>query len=97
MVAKKQKQVMPQSVIDDAELTMETKHEETKKEEKVTKNILKPKRPCGCCDEQLAPAGPGQRYFEAPDGHVVLAENSLQQVFDRRLNNGKGGWINPLR
>lgn len=97
MAVKKDKKVSLPPVAIAPETAMEEKHEETKKEEKVTKNILKPKRPCGCCDEQLAPAGPGQRYFEAPDGHVVLAENSLQQVFDRRLNNGKGGWINPLR
>jgi hypothetical protein len=40
---------------------------------------------------------PGQKYFEAPDGTLVIGEESQGQLWHRKMNNGKGGWINPRR
>lgn len=41
--------------------------------------------------------GPGQKYFEAPDGTVLIGEEDKQQLWYRNGNNGKGCWINPKR
>jgi len=54
-------------------------------------------RGCGCCPVELAPLPAGQKYFESPDGHVIVGEHDRGQVMDRRLNKGRGGWINPMR
>lgn len=72
----------------------EIPHVEEKKEEiKKAVNVLM--RPCGCCKVDMPPALPGQKYFEVPaDGHIIIAEETTNQVWDRR---GKGGWVNPKR
>lgn len=74
----------------------EAPREEAKKKEEVplTKKAM---RVCGCCPVELAPLPAGQKYFEAPDGHVIVGEADRGQVIDRRLNKGRGGWINPMR
>lgn len=75
--------------------------EEKEASPKVAANVLKKSektRPCECCPAGPNPvAQPGQKYFEAPDGHLILGEADKQQLWDRRLNNGKGAWINPAR
>lgn len=43
---------------------------------------------------QLAP---GQAFFEAPDGFVIVGEESKDRAFYRAGNNGKGLWINRMR
>jgi hypothetical protein len=48
-------------------------------------------------EEKLEPLQPGQKYFEAPDGTIIIGEEDKQQVWYRKLNNGRGGWINPRR
>lgn len=70
---------------------------EKAQESKPVLEAPKLKRGCGCCDVHLAKLQHGQKYFEAPDGHVIIGEEEKQQINDRRLNNGKGGWINPMR
>lgn len=40
---------------------------------------------------------PGQKYFEAPDGEIIIGEESKSQIWHRKLNNGRGGWVNPKR
>jgi hypothetical protein len=45
----------------------------------------------------LDPLGPGQAYFEAPDGTIVVGEDTKDSVWYRALNKGKGGWINRKR
>lgn len=45
----------------------------------------------------LAELPPTQRYFEAPDGTLIIGEADKQQIWYRGMNNGKGGWINPKR
>jgi hypothetical protein len=40
---------------------------------------------------------PGEKYFEAPDGTLLVGEADKQQLWYRKLNDGKGGWINPKR
>ena len=47
--------------------------------------------------EKLEPLQPGQRYFEAPTGEIIVGEATKSQIWFRKLNNGKGGWINPRR
>lgn len=50
-------------------------------------------RECGCCPVNMPPPDVGQKYFEAPDGHMILGEDSINQIRDRRNN----AWINPAR
>jgi hypothetical protein len=65
--------------------------QDVKKEEKKEIPVLSPVK------EALEPLQPGQKYFEAPTGEIVIGEADKQQIFFRKLNNGKGGWINPKR
>lgn len=46
---------------------------------------------------KVDPLAPGQAYFEAPDGTIIIGEDSKNEVWCRALNNGKGGWINKKR
>lgn len=39
----------------------------------------------------------GQAYFEAPDGHIIIGEDSKDQTWYRQGNGGKGMWINKKR
>ena len=41
------------------------------------------------------PLAPGQKFFEAADGYIVVGEEDKPHVLDRR--QGKRGWINPKR
>lgn len=43
------------------------------------------------------PLAPGQKYFESPEGHIVIGEADKGHVWCRQSNNGKGAWINPKR
>jgi hypothetical protein len=45
----------------------------------------------------LEPLQPGQKYFEAPDGTVIIGEADKQQIWYRAGNGGKGFFINPKR
>ena len=40
---------------------------------------------------------PGQKFFEAPDGTIIVGEADRSHVFYRQGNNGEGMWINPKR
>lgn len=76
------------------------KKEETNvkaEKEKKEKLILETVMPEGKVAEKLEPLQPGQKYFEAPDGTLIIGEADRQQVWYRKLNDGKGGWINPKR
>lgn len=46
---------------------------------------------------KVEPLQVGQKYFETPDGELIIGEADKQQVWSRRLNGGKGGWVNPQR
>jgi len=46
---------------------------------------------------KLEPLGPGQAYFEAPDGTILIGEDTKNEMWYRGLNGGKGGWINRKR
>lgn len=59
--------------------------------EEETKEVLKPEAP------KLEPLAPGQAYFEAPDGTVIIGEDTKNEIWYRSLNDGKGGWINRKR
>lgn len=67
------------------------------KEEVQKQEVLKAEPPkmraCGCCKVVPPPPDVGQKYFEAPDGHLILGEEKTQQVKDRRNNT----WVNPAR
>ncbi len=59
------------------------------KSEKVTKVL--PVKPAP------DPLGPGQKYFEAPSGEILIGEASATHMWWRAGNGGKGMWINPKR
>lgn len=42
------------------------------------------------------PLSAGQRFFEAPDGFIVVAEADRSHIRDRRSGH-VGEWINPRR
>ena len=81
----KSKEVVDESI--DAKLPEVVSNEE-EREETAQAVILKPK---------LEPLGPGQRYFEAPDGTVLIGEDTNPHMWYRAGNEGKGQWINPKR
>jgi len=43
------------------------------------------------------PLAPGQQFFETPDGEIIIGEADKTAVWSRRMNGGKGGWVNPRR
>jgi hypothetical protein len=43
------------------------------------------------------PLSPGQKFFETPDGEIIVGEADKTSVWSRRMNGGKGGWVNPRR
>lgn len=45
----------------------------------------------------LEPLGSGQKYFEAPDGTIMIGEADKDRLWYRKGNGGKGMWINPRR
>ena len=62
-------------------------HEEERKET-AKAVVLKPK---------LEPLGPGQKYFESPDGTILIGEADMPHMWYRAGNEGKGMFINPKR
>lgn len=43
------------------------------------------------------PLSPGQKYFESPEGFIVIGDAEKDHAWCRQSNNGKGAWINPRR
>lgn len=46
---------------------------------------------------KLPTLAPGQRYFETPEGDIIVGEDGKDRIWSRRMNGGKGGWANPKR
>lgn len=47
---------------------------------------------------ELPPLEADQKYFEAPDGTVIVGESKANRIWYRNLHgNGKGGWISAKR
>ena len=46
---------------------------------------------------KLEPLGPGQKYFEAPTGEILIGEADMPHLWFRAGNEGKGMFINPKR
>lgn len=63
-------------------------HEEERKERTEKALLVKPK---------LEPLGPGQKYFEAPSGEILIGEEDAAHIWWRAGNGGKGMFINPKR
>ncbi len=63
-------------------------HEEERKERTEKALLVKPK---------LEPLGPGQKYFEAPSGEILIGEEDAPHMWWRAGNGGKGMFINPKR
>ena len=63
-------------------------HEEERKERTEKTLLVKPK---------LEPLGPGQKYFEAPSGEILIGEEDATHMWWRAGNGGKGMFINPKR
>ena len=40
---------------------------------------------------------PGQAFFEAPDGFIMVGESTADRMFYRAGNGGQGYWINKRR
>lgn len=58
---------------------------------------LKNAKPAPKVEQKLEPLAPGQAYFEAPDGTVIIGDDTKNEIWCRTLNEGKGGWINKRR
>lgn len=43
------------------------------------------------------PLAPGQQFFESPDGEIIIGEADKTHIWSRRMNNGRGGFVNPRR
>lgn len=43
------------------------------------------------------PLAPGTKFFESPEGYIIVGDASKDQVWCRHANNGKGMNINPRR
>jgi hypothetical protein len=43
------------------------------------------------------PLSPGQEFYEAPDGYIIVAETGRDHVWYRGGNDGKGMYINKRR
>lgn len=43
------------------------------------------------------PLAPGQKFFESPDGEIIVGDAEKTHVWSRHMNHGKGGFINPMR
>lgn len=41
----------------------------------------------------LNPLAAGQKYFETPDGEIIIGEAEKNEIWSRRLN----AWVNPRR
>lgn len=46
---------------------------------------------------KLEALGPGQAYYEAPDGTIIIGDAGKDRIWYRAGNGGKGMWINPKR
>lgn len=64
---------------------------DVRKEEEKREEVLKQAAP------KLEPLGPGQAYFEAPDGTIVIGDDTKNEIWYRAGNNGKGMFINRKR
>lgn len=45
----------------------------------------------------LEPLAAHQAYFESPEGEIIIGEADKDQIWSRKTNGGKGGWINKRR
>ncbi len=66
-------------------------------EEKVVNVLIDKSEVVPKAEPKLEPLQPGQKYFETPDGEIIIGESTKQQIWVRRLNNNAGGWVNPKR
>lgn len=62
-----------------------------REEKEEREEVLKAEAP------NVEPLGPGQKYFEAPDGTMLIGEATANQIWYRNGNGGKGMWVNPKR
>ena len=76
---------VPRSFIHENDKGGENDAEEKKEKEK--ENVVLKK------EAKLEPLAPGQQYFEAPDGTVLIGESTAQRLWYRKGNT----WINPKR
>lgn len=70
------------SVQPEVKVVPSVKREETKKE--IVETVLEP-------------LGPHQAYFESPEGEIITGDANKDQIWSRKTNGGKGGWINKRR
>lgn len=46
---------------------------------------------------QVNALGTGEKYFEAPDGTILVGSANADRLWYRAGNHGRGMWINPKR
>lgn len=70
----------------------------SKKEDvEVAKVAGKPTETGLTAKKELPPLEAHLKYFEAPDGELIVGEADKSHVWYRKGNNGNGCWINPKR
>ena len=67
--------------------------------------VLEPQR--GMTQEELSiaesrevlkqPCPAGMKFFESPEGYVMLGEDKADRIMCHKANGGKGAYINPRR
>lgn len=87
-----------------AKIKEEVIHEEEKQETK--REVLKfEEKPAAPVAEKIAESrssllqalDPSQKYFETPEGEVIIGDSEKDRIWSRSMNGGRGGWANPKR
>ena len=98
------KNKMPSDIVDASEsVVVETKekedvpHEEERKETPQTVLTEDQKRIADSRKALEHPLDPGQKFFEAPDGTIMVGESDNNHMWWRAGNGGQGMFINPRR
>lgn len=89
---KKQEEVVTETVTENFQSQpVEVINADVREEKEEREEVLKAAAPT------VEPLGPGQKYFEAPDGTMLIGEATANQIWYRNGNGGKGMWVNPRR
>lgn len=64
---------------------------DVREEKEEREEVLKQEAP------KLEPLAPGQAYFEAPTGELLIGDATSDRLWFRPGNDGRGMWINRKR
>ncbi|MEK7093210.1 MAG: hypothetical protein AAB927_01880 [Patescibacteria group bacterium] len=96
--------VAPVEVVDTSEMTEDELNAHERKQRRLAAAAI-PKPVLTAEQQAIAesrtalkhPLSPGTKFFESPEGYIVVAEEDRPQVWCRQANKGKGMNINPRR